>query len=142
MKKLLIKFLIDTYLYKYGGTHTITYHYSWNTDTLSIPSSSELQNFCVKIWLYYIFSNLLYRWNVPKIQQWLNFDWLNKSRFSLNLERWKLQVKLKGKILQVNQFTPVGNTMDLFWLMHEVLFVEMVNILRFLFLFFFCSLPN
>ena len=96
-----------------------------------------ITEFLIKIWPYYIFSNLLYCWNVLTILQWLNFDWINKSRFSLNLERWKLQVKPKGKILQVNQFTSIGNTMDLFWLMHEVQSVEMVNILRFLFLFLF-----
>ena len=37
-------FLSDAYLYKYGGTHTV-YHYHCNTtDTLSIPSNSELKN--------------------------------------------------------------------------------------------------
>ena len=36
-------FLSDAYLYKYGGTHTV-YHYHCNTtDTLSIPSNSELR---------------------------------------------------------------------------------------------------
>ena len=45
---------------------------------------------------------------------------------SLNLESCKLWVEFKGKISQVNQFTPVGNTMNLFWLMHEVLFVESI----------------
>ena len=70
-----------------------------------------------------------------KIPKWLNFDWINKSRLSLNLESCKLWVEFKGKILQVNQFTPVGNTMDLFWLMHEVLFVEIYSSV-FVFLFF------
>ena len=58
--------------------------------------------------------------------------WRTQSDWILNLESCKLWVEFKGKILQVNQFTPVGNTMDLFWLMHEVLFVEIVNILWFL----------
>ena len=91
-----------------------------------------ITEFLIKIWPHYIFQKSTLKLKCAKILQWLNFDWINKSRFSLNLERWKLQVKLKGKILQVNQFTPVGNTMDLFWLMHEVLFVEIVNILWFL----------
>ena len=42
----------------------------------------------------------------------------------------------RKKILQVNQFTPVGNTIDLLCTMHEVLFVEIVNILQFLVLVF------
>ena len=39
----------------------------------------------------------------------------------MNLDSCKLQVTFKGKILLVNQFNPVGNTMDLFSPMHEVL---------------------
>ena len=49
--------------------------------------------------------------------------WRTQSDWILNLESCKLWVEFKGKILQVNQFTPVGNTMDLFWLMHEVLLI-------------------
>ena len=115
-------------------THCIIYHYSCNTDTLSIPYNSEYQNSLLQFDLtIIIFSNLPYSWNVLKILKWLNIDSMKKSRLSLNIESCKLREELKGKILQVNQFTPVGNTMDLFWLMHEVSFVEIVNIFWFLF---------
>ena len=136
IKKPLIRFFSVTLICRNMVAHTL-YRY------LKYSRQQWITEFLIKIWPHYIFRNLLYSWSVLKILQWLNFDWINKSRFSLNLVRWKLQVKLKGKILQVNQFTTVGNTMDLFWLMHEVLFVEMVIILRFCFCFlFFCSMPK
>ena len=123
-KKLSIKFSEwHWFVQTWWHTHFLIIHYSCNTYTLRIPSKSELQTSLLKFECTTYSAIYSIAKIVLKILQWLNFDWINKSRFSLNLESCKLWVEFKGKILQVNQFTPVGNTMDLFWLMHEVLLI-------------------
>ena len=98
IEKLLIKFSQwHLFVQIWWHTHCIIYHYSCDTSTLSIPSKSELQNSLLKF--EHTTYSAIYSIDeiVLKILQWLNFDWINKSRFSLNLESSKLWVAFKGK---------------------------------------------